>query len=39
MLYRKGLSEEVFASNLEGVLLPVYQSARNMGFGARSYER
>lgn len=38
-LYQRGLSEKVFASNLEGILLPVYQSARNMGFGAWSYER
>lgn len=32
-LYREGLTEEVFNRNLEEVLLPIYQSAHNMGFG------
>ncbi len=31
-LYRKGLSETEFSNQLENVLLPVYQSAKNMGY-------
>jgi len=37
-LYQEGLREEVFAANLEEILLPVYQSARNIGFGVWNYE-
>ncbi|MGN0658282.1 MAG: HNH endonuclease domain-containing protein [Emergencia sp.] len=37
-LYQKGLSEEAFSRGLEEILLPVYQSARNMGFGEWNYE-
>lgn len=31
-LYRRGISKEEFGSNLENILLPVYESARNVGF-------
>ena len=31
-LYRQGLSEETFCASLEVILLPVYESARNIGF-------
>jgi hypothetical protein len=31
-LYRPGLSKDDFYGNLEGILLPVYESARNVGF-------
>ena len=31
-LYRKGLEREDFCSSLEGILLPVYESAKNIGF-------
>ena len=31
-LYRPGQSEETFRNQLEEILLPVYESARNMGF-------
>lgn len=33
-LYQNGLSEAEFAGRLEDVLLPVYQSAKNMGFSS-----
>jgi len=32
-LYQPGLSQEQFAGQLEEILLPVYESAKNMGFG------
>lgn len=32
-LYRKGLSSEEFKGQLSDILLPVYQSAKNSGFG------
>ncbi len=38
-LYQRDLSEAEFAASLEEILLPVYQSAKNMGFGVWSYER
>lgn len=38
-LYQKGLNEEVFNRNLEEVLLPIYQSAHNMGFREWKYGR
>ena len=38
-LYRSGLSEGEFGGQLEEILWPVYQSARNSGFGSWSYER
>ncbi len=31
-LYRKGLSRQEFVSNLEEIMLPVYQAAEHMGF-------
>lgn len=31
-LYRRGLTKEEYVKNLEEILLPVYQSAYNMGF-------
>lgn len=37
-LYREGLTREVFCQNLEEILLPVYQSAHNMGFGEWKYQ-
>ena len=37
-LYRPGLSEQVFTNQLEEILLPVYESARNMGFRNWVYE-
>lgn len=36
-LYRGGLTKEMFCQNLEEILLPVYQSAHNMGFGEWEY--
>lgn len=36
-LYRAGLTKEMFCQNLEEILLPVYQSAHNMGFGEWEY--
>lgn len=38
-VYRKGLSFGEFSSELENVILPVYQSAKNCGFGNWIYER
>lgn len=35
-LYQKGLSQAAFSRQLEEVLLPVYQSARSMGFSSWS---
>ena len=32
-LYREGLDEKEFSERLAEVILPVYQSARNAGFG------
>lgn len=32
-LYRAGLGRDEFCSNLEHILLPVYESAKNAGFG------
>lgn len=32
-LYQPGLSQVQFAWQLEEILLPVYESAKNMGFG------
>lgn len=31
-LYRRGISKKEFGGNLENILLPVYESARNVGF-------
>ena len=31
-LYQQGLSKREFSGRLEEVILPVYQSAKNMGF-------
>lgn len=36
-LYREGLTKEEYYHNLEGILLPVYQSAYNMGFKEWEY--
>lgn len=33
-LYKRGISKEEFRTNLEHILLPVYESARNVGFGS-----
>lgn len=38
-LYRPGQSEELFINQLEEILLPVYESARNMGFREWVYKR
>lgn len=32
-LYRENLQETEFYTNLETILLPVYESAKNVGFG------
>ena len=37
-LYRPGQSEQSFTNQLEEILLPVYESARNMGFRNWVYE-
>lgn len=37
-LYRPGLSEQEFRGQLSEILLPVYQSAKNCGFGSWVYE-
>ena len=37
-LYRSGLSEQEFQGQLSEILLPVYQSAKNCGFGSWVYE-
>lgn len=38
-LYREGLTKEAFSKNLEEILLPVYQSAHNMGFVEWKYQK
>lgn len=38
-LYREGLCETEFQSELESVLLPVYESAQNCGFKEWKYEK
>ena len=38
-LYRSGQTEEQFTRQLEEILLPVYESAKNMGFREWVYER
>lgn len=38
-LYREGLTKEEYYRNLEGILLPVYQSAHNLGFKEWEYGR
>lgn len=37
-MYREGLSSEEFCGQLQDILLPVYQSARNCGFGEWVYK-
>ena len=37
-MYREGLEEAEFRSGLESIILPVYQSAKNCGFGNWVYE-
>ena len=37
-LYQKNLSEAEFSGRLEDVLLPVYQSAKSMGFSSWRWE-
>ena len=37
-LYRQGQNEQHFSNQLEEILLPVYESARNMGFRNWVYE-
>jgi len=32
-LYRKGQSKEHFGNQLKEIVLPAYESARNLGFG------
>lgn len=36
-LYRKGLSIDEFRAELSEVILPVFQSAKNIGFGKWMY--
>lgn len=38
-LYRPGLSEQEFQGQLSEILLPVYQSAKNCGFGSWVYDK
>ncbi len=38
-LYRPGLSEQEFQGQLSEILLPVYQSAKNCGFGRWMYDK
>ena len=38
-LYRPGQSREHFTGQLEEIMLPVYESARNMGFREWTYQR
>ena len=37
-LYRDGQSEEHFTKQLEEIVLPIYESARNMGFSKWVYQ-
>ena len=37
-LYRSGQSEEHFTRQLEEIVLPIYESARNMGFSKWVYQ-
>ena len=37
-LYRAGQSRQEFTGRLEEIILPAYESARNMGFGIWKYE-
>lgn len=36
-VYRRGLEYPVFAEELKSIILPVYQSAQNCGFGRWKY--
>jgi hypothetical protein len=38
-LYQQGQSEQHFTNQLEGLLLPIYESARNMGFRKWTYTK
>lgn len=38
-VYRQGLKFNEFAEELKSVILPVYQSAQNCGFGNWQYKR
>ena len=37
--YLKGQTEQHFTNQLEELLLPIYESARNMGFRKWTYQR
>ena len=38
-LYLQGQTEQHFTNQLEELLLPIYESARNMGFKEWTYQR
>ena len=38
-LYRSGQTEEQFTRQLEEIMLPIYESAKNMGFREWIYKR